>query len=181
MFRFEPDVGESVSRGGKTWKFVSVSVRNKKRPWICHFLDETAHLCTAQVEFLDSDRGNFLIDPMDARWPRFQAEPIDPKTGALNVGAILIPHRETIPPGDSASINVAVKFEGDLQCYGFNNRSYGFQDEGQWRYSKQRLDSTSAYVGIVISFEGKEYRSPDFVLDNPDSSVASFTLGPSLS
>ena len=56
---------------------------------------------------------------MEARWPRYDAEPIDYTTGALNVAAVLIPHRETIPPGRTVSINVAIKFEGKTACYGF--------------------------------------------------------------
>jgi hypothetical protein len=91
----------------------------------------------------------------------------------VDLGAVLIPHRETIPPGGSASINVAVKHQGDRQCYGFNNRSYGFP---QWRSPQQRLDCICAVVRVIINFEGRPHRSPAFVLDNPDASVANFTL-----
>jgi hypothetical protein len=37
---------------------------------------------------------------------------------------ILVPHREDIPAGESAVLDVAVKFNGEPDCYGFNNENY---------------------------------------------------------
>jgi hypothetical protein len=166
-FSYDAVVDDPDPRG---WKFVSVDVTNKRRRGLLHFLDKTAHLCTAQIEFLDVKTRALLIDPMDARWPTFQAEPMI--AGVLDVGMAVIPHRETIPPGERASVNVAVKFVGEDDCWGFNNRSYAHGG----KTAEQRLGCKCALVQVVVNFEGKPYRSPEFILENPDPSASSFAL-----
>ncbi len=39
-------------------------------------------------------------------------------------GLILVPHREDILAGESAVLDVALKFNGLTDCYGFNNENY---------------------------------------------------------
>jgi hypothetical protein len=130
-FSYDAVVNDPDPRG---WKFVSVDVTNKRRRGLLHFLDKTAHLCTAQIEFLDVNTRALLIDPMDARWPTFQAEPMI--AGVLDVGMAVIPHRETIPPGETASVNVAVKFVGEDDFAGDSTtaatRTGGRQGAASW-------------------------------------------------
>jgi len=42
--------------------------------------------------------------------------------------------------------------------------------------AEQRLGCKCALVQVVVNFEGKPYRSPQFILENPDASASGFTL-----
>jgi hypothetical protein len=84
----------------------------------------------------------------------------------------LIPYRETIPPGEWAPINIAIKIDGDRDCCGFNNRSYLYAD---LRDPEKVLHWGETFVRIVMFVEGKPTSSPWFRLLNPES-LDGFTL-----
>lgn len=156
------------------WKFVHIEVSNQRAPWYLRFRDATAYLCTAELEFRPDQAGENIFPPISARWPRFQPQPI--ASGAtLDINAVLIPHRETIPPGEHAFLDVAIKHQGDRQCYAFNNESYFYADK-TWRHPDRRLDAERIFVRALVYVAGKRHPSEWFILENRDASVASFAL-----
>ena len=66
---------------------------------------------------------------MRARWAR-TAEPVLPMMQSGQVVYILDPHkviadlRIDIYPGESETLDVVVRFDGDPECYGWNNETY---------------------------------------------------------
>jgi hypothetical protein len=168
---FEARDGVPDPRG---WKFVHIYVTNRRSPWWGRFRDETAFLATAELEFREDVDGENLFRPISARWPRFQPQPLGSNP---SINEIIIPYRETLPPGDHAMLNVAIKHQGDRQAYAFNNESYLYLGAG-WRHPKRRLDAVRIYVRATVYVSGKPHPSEWFVLTNPDAMLANFKLGP---
>jgi hypothetical protein len=163
-FDNEPDTAND-------WKFVNVEVTNKRRPWWSRFRDSTAELVTAWVEISSEKEAPPLFPAFSARWPGYEAQPI--AGGQPDMNAVLIPYRETLPPGEPFPINVAIKHEGDTGFFGFNNRSYL---DPSLRDREKRVSHERAFVRVVLRVGGSLESSPWFELQNPDASLARFTI-----
>jgi hypothetical protein len=171
-FTFKPSNGRRDPRG---WKFVHIIVQNRASPWYGRFRDKTAYLCTAELVFRTDPAGENLFDPVSARWPRFQPQPLTASGGAIDLNAVIIPYRETMPAGDHAILDVAIKHQGDKQCYAFSNQSFIYDAKG-FRHPALRLDAQQIYVQAIVYVEGKRYPSEWFVLENPAASLNKFVL-----
>ena len=83
---FSIDLGDVVGCPGQTFRFASVAVSNRRRRLPSNLIDQSADLCTGEIRFIDPSTGDLLFPPMEARWPRYDAEPIDYTTGAQGRG-----------------------------------------------------------------------------------------------
>jgi len=171
-FKFEAYDTPPDSPNGVLLRFVHVRVTNERRAFLLRFIDETAYLFTAEILFANPTASRPLVEPMKARWPESEDEPATAKD-------TLRDYRETLPPGSSSSVNVAVKFNGEDECWGFNTRSYQYQPppSSRWlRDPKKQLDDDRILVVVAVTAQGKTHRSQVFTLHNPDKTVVNFSL-----
>ena len=87
----------------------------------------------ATVTFHDISNGHAIFgEPMEARWAG-SPEPVFPRIRDLtgketsllyDVERILAPSRVDIYPGESETLDLAVRYDGEDQCFGWNNESY---------------------------------------------------------
>lgn len=103
---------------------------------------------------------------MPARWPASELQP-----HSLDEAVAI--RREILPPGVWGSVDVAVKFRREPECWGYNNRSYL---NGTGRFPDYRIDSPVCYIRVEINAQAKAHYSPWYRLLNPDVSLDGFVL-----
>jgi hypothetical protein len=131
-----------------------------------------AMFCQADLEFLGpNDDLRFAVD---GRWSS-TGEPRTP-VGAnrvfdfTKVPALRFDH---ITPGRSANIALAIKHEGEAECYGFGNLSYA---DARLSRPVWRVDQASIKVRVTVVAGNGERVRKTFVIDNPDLTLDAFTL-----
>lgn len=156
-------VGSVSDHPGGAYRFVHIDVANvgllprllRARP---------ASLCRASLTFCDAVTGTARFT-LEGRWSS-RREPLIYLPGQApfpDPGAALTGHRETIVQGDPPhSIVVAIKHEGDVNCYGFNDRSY--LSEGG-RNPEWALPEGRYLVRCEVAFEEGD-AATDFLLGN---------------
>lgn len=100
----------------------------------------------------------------------FHERTVDYK-GGISIAETIITSRETIPPGESSEISIAVKLDGEDNCYAFNNESYLHE----WKNPNFELDQKRYIVKVKIAAEGKEWEK-EFVLINLGKTIKNFRL-----
>ncbi len=90
----------------------------------------------------------------------------------MDLGLALVPYREDIVAGETAVLVIAIKHNGDDECYGFNNESYLVEDR---RLHDRAIDQGISRV-IVRVVSGDLVRLGEFELRNPGSSVNDFEI-----
>lgn len=130
-----------------------------------------ATLCRAWIDFFPDGGTPFAID---ARWTtqREPGEYIGLDKLKPDPGLILQIPREDIPAGEFAEINVAVKHQGEAECYAFNNRSYVF---GGWKNSDWKMSLGKHKIKARVS-SGDIYIEQNFILNNAGNSIEDFKL-----
>lgn len=151
-------------------KFINIEATNLKRNFLLRLLvdNNISNNTRCWVRFLDPETRAELLK-INGRWTSTK-EPIDYK-GQINIGDALITSRETIPPGESSEISIAVKLDGEIGCYAFNNESYLYG----WKKPDFELKEKRYIVNIKIASNDKEWEE-DFVLLNPSESIKNFRL-----
>lgn len=167
---FRPSDDKDFISNGKSYKFLNLIVENKRQNLLKKFLFGNYNLNNARVwlRFKDySSKVEFL--KISARWASTR-EPIDP-TGHVIISEILLPSRETIPPGEDAGVSVALKESGEKIFFAFNNDSYLHN----WKNPDYELDENKYWVEVRLLADGEEYKH-EFLLTNPSTSLRNFKL-----
>ena len=173
---FSIDNGAIAQRtDGVVYRIVSLRVKNTKRPSLLRAFDQTANNARCFVAFSDPS-DNHELKSVNGRWASGR-EPYDYIAEKVDLGAVLIPQREVIPPNEDGVVNVAVKFEGEDHFYAFNNESYAPGDDGgAWRHTKLRFGQDHLLVTVEVLTEGHRVKSRNFLLRNPNASVDNFEV-----
>jgi len=168
---------EAPSPAARGQRFVHVRVSN--RPQISSLRRLVprlpASLCRAWVRIYLPQSGGRGFITFDGRWADRQREPGQylPDGGFQpDPGLILVPHREDILPGESAALDIAVKFDGDTDCYGFNNLNYL---ESDLRLADHRVAQGTCRV-LVRVVSGDYVRLEEFELRNPGTDLDGFSI-----
>lgn len=169
----------SIDDGQKTnlspYRFLHVSAMNKPvgRPWK-YFTDRNiAHSCQAIIEVynIDNPQQRAIKDIIYARWsgtPELvQTVAIPTPQGAAT---LYVPDITKLPqgrrmdllPGYKEGIDVALKFDGDPECYIFSNESYFHP---QWKNPKWKLDPGKYRIRVKL-FSGSLRKEKHFLLIN---------------
>ena len=168
-------VGEPMPAGGGR-RFVHVQVSNRpQRRLLRKVIPRVpAYDCRAWVRIYPVQTGGQGHITFDGRWTS-QREPGFYLPGGMlqpDPGLILVPHREDVFAGEPATIDVAVKFEGDQDCFGFNNENYLVADQ---RLPDHRVGQGVSGVVVRIA-AGDLVRVAEFHLHNPGTSLNDFAL-----
>jgi hypothetical protein len=173
---FTPQTGNiATGPDGSTYRFISVVVVNERRR-VLGYLYRTANYARCYVEIKDPATREVCLR-VNGRWAS-GAEPFNYIAKAVDIAAVVIPQREVLPVGEEGfAVNVALKFEGDGHFYVFNNENYLYDDDGgPWRMARHRLEQDHVLAEVEVFTEGREYRSGDFLIQNPNQSLANFAL-----
>lgn len=171
-FKIEGITGSVFQLPGTTnkFKFLNVKATNIKRGFLRRLFvgNSTATNARVRVYFLDTETKAELLE-INGRWTSTK-EPVDYR-GNINIGDALIISRETIPPGESAEISIAVKEETKTDCYAFNNESYLYS----WFKQDFLLDQKRYIVRVLITSDGKEW-SKEFTMLNLGTTLRNFKI-----
>jgi hypothetical protein len=165
--------GQNVNECGR---FVHVRIHNKKRE--LGFLPDTAATVTARIDFHPLN-GQPLKNPtMAGRWASSH-EPV-PICIVGATGEIIAQFRDPLVfdsirrmeifPGETETLNVAVRFDNDVNCYGWCNENY----LRGWRDSRREMPSGKYRVAVHVYSPGVHVVR-EFILRN-DGDVADFRL-----
>ena len=155
----------------KTFKFLNLIVKNKQINVFRKFLLGSSSLNNARVwlSFLDyASKAEML--KINGRWASTK-EPVDYQSGQPIIPEVLLPSRDTIPPGEEASISVAIKEKGENSFFPFNNESYLHN----WKNPDYELEEKKYFLRIRILADGNEYQKT-FLLINPSKSLKNFKI-----
>jgi hypothetical protein len=122
-------------------KFFRVFVKNKDLPWFLPkrlFNRETAEQLNAEITFKE------LGKTMKGRWAGTLELPFANPQDKMRLANF--PESENISPGKSEILDVFVKFENDLEAYGWNNEAYLFN----WRTPYYQLEPRIHTVEVNI-------------------------------
>ena len=102
-------------------------------------LESIARNVTATMEFRDAN--NRLLFTLDGRW----GDTDQPQPGQTTIDLLSVDFQI----GQTREVDIAFKYPGDADSYGFNNDSYGRPD---WRDPRWRLDGED--FSLVIRLRG---------------------------
>jgi hypothetical protein len=168
-------------------RHLRVRLRNKPlHPYFRWMLRSAALQCRGEITFHNVEGQNiFGTKAMPVRWVSSPApvtvsgQIVDLHEPAEVISRIVgftgVQSTIDVYPGDKDAqmLDVAVRFAGEQECYGWNNEAY-FHN---WRTPDWRLPRGTHLVTVVISSSGDK-RSGKFRLMNEVDSLQGFTLTP---
>lgn len=148
------------------YEFYHLKVGNL--PHKCPFLGRRpAWSCKANVEVFNSDGSLAIQNPIPARWTS-QPEPTLPSiadgkhVNLLDVAKIIAGRKEDVHQHEDQQISIAIKFEGENECYIFSNESYAY---AAWKNPAWRLETGTYRLRVTVFYERGNSRD-DFELCN---------------
>jgi hypothetical protein len=160
-------------------RFARILLFNKPLWWMVR---EAAIQCHATVRFRHLNGQEVPGGTMEGRWAG-SPEPVAPslvdndgqQIGSLVDFALMTrASRIDVHPGDTEALDIAARFDNDLECYGWNNEAYFSYP--RWRNPRRRLARGSYLVDVTVRSSGRT-RSGHYVLMN-DGPRTSFRLEP---
>jgi hypothetical protein len=145
---------QGQSSGNPPHEFYHVRVRNISAKWPLPGR-RPAWACTASVEVFQRDGSRTITGDVIARWTS-QPEPLLPVVTQGQVGNVLDParvmqaRRVDVHGHSEEPISVAVKFEGEQDCYIFTNESYLFP---RWQNPSWRIPPGRYRLRVTIYYE----------------------------
>ncbi len=168
-------VSESQKPNLPPYRFVHVVAINKpiRRPWK-YFTDRSmAHGCQAIIEVYNADKpqNRMIKEDIHARWAGtpelLQSVTIPSKQGSIVIHVSDITklpqgRRMDLLPDYKEEIDIALKFDGEAECYVFSNESYFYPN---WKNPNWQLGKGN-YEIVVKLFSGSLRKEKRFLLIN---------------
>jgi hypothetical protein len=186
--RIKPYVDQTYHPGTtpvQSARFLYVELVNQPLPvWARWTLRSAATQCYGHITFHHIDDGQqVLADPMRVRWSSTVEPPFLLRFN--NIGGKDIAFLDfvelkrieyiDVQPGRSETLDVAARFDDNLDCYGWNNDSY-FSDP-PWRNPKWKLAPGRYIVRVTIYHAGEQVEGY-FRLSNNTEDRDNFRLEP---
>ncbi|MEM4379496.1 MAG: hypothetical protein QXL01_02265 [Thermoplasmatales archaeon] len=160
---------QGQSPGSPAHAFYHLKVKNMPAKWPLSGR-RPAWSCQATIEVLSEDGRHSLFGPIPARWVS-QPEPIVSFISAGNVihfpdvAKMIAGRKIDIHSHEDQKIVIAVKFEGETDCFLFTNESYAFP---RWSNPQWKLGQGRYRLRVTIYYErGRAYS--DFLIENVGS------------
>jgi hypothetical protein len=135
-------------------RYLRVFVSNELPPWFAaRWLGRMpANQCRAAITFHHLDEQDVFGRVMEGRWSG-TPEPIPLLLG----GVAFVPESPTVNiyPGETESVDIAIRGDDDEACYGWNNESYFSVPE--WRNPKWKLNPGRYLVRVVVTSSGRKH------------------------
>ncbi len=156
------DVPYPPGRPAQRARYLRVILRNKALPRGLRWMQRSAALqCRGEITFHHLNDGQNIFDrSMPVRWVK-GPEPVAPTiidmTTQQPEAFILDLSRNydvrmDVYPGEEEMLDVAVRFDNETDCYGWNNEGYA----NNWRTPRWQLGSNRFLVKIVITSSGQK-------------------------
>jgi len=154
----------SPNEPSKMRRHLRVNLHNRPLPIAMRWMQRAAALyCRGEITFYHLDDGQPVVDrAMPVRWVRTPepvasqiidpADPTKPKFFIVDFGKPVTESRIDVYPGEEEMLDIAVRFEGESDCFGWNNESYIHN----WRNAKWKLLRGRYLVKVVISSSGEK-------------------------
>lgn len=164
-----------------TYIGLKVRVSNSRLPFVFRWMQrQSARDCRAALQFLREDKTPFIARPMPGRWAgAVQPVPLEgvirPSMGTIeihDIARLTADSRIHIPAGEEEGLDVAARFPGSTDAYGWTNESY----RHNFRHPDFTLPKGNYLVDIVVQSEGvkKQWR---FRIENGHT-IDEFRLAP---
>jgi hypothetical protein len=157
-----------------------LKLRNESLPKFGRFIQRSAALqCRGEITFHNLDGQAYIRKPMPARWAS-SPEPIanqiidhnqNVQFYILDFARPTTESRIDVYPGEEQVLDLAVRFDGEPDCYGWNNYSYFYN----WRNPDWKLPSGRYLVRVTVTSSGQKCVGK-FRLINNVNSLADFCL-----
>lgn len=136
---------------------------NESLPWGLRFMQRSAALqCRGQITFHHLNDGQPISnEPMEIRWAsspeHITSQVLTPDRKAVqgvivDFARLATPSRVDVYPGEEEILDVAIRFDGETESYGWNNESYA----NRWRNPKWKLGRDRYLIRVVISSSGQK-------------------------
>jgi hypothetical protein len=165
---------------------VKAAVSNEMLPRWARWMSRSAAIqCRGNISFHHMDGQNIFGRSMPVKWLRTpEALPMQilSADGSNRVGFLVDPvrimseSRDDIAPGESALLDVVVRFDADSDCYGWNLDAY--KSTPRWRNPDWKLPAGRYLIRVEI-FSGDQSCSEIFRLLN-EGPLDAFRLAPTL-
>src|SRR6266496_2881372 len=156
------DIKWSGPKPAQEARYLRVRLFNKPLPAWIRWMDRGPALqCRAAITFHHLDGQNVFGRTMEGRWSA-SPEPVPmPVIGPDGKQSLLIDFaRFTIAsqldvyPGETETLDVAIRLDDDAECYGWNNEAY-FSDP-LWRNLDWKLPPGRYLVRVLVSSSGQK-------------------------
>ena len=172
-------------RPAKKARFLNLTIENSPLALLVRWLSRTAALqCHAAISFYHLDGQDVFARVMTGRWSgTVEPTPTIQILGDGNhVESIVISGNATVAststtrmdiyPGERASLDIAVRFDDDSECFGWNDE--GYFSEPLWRNPKWRLLPGRYIVKVELTSAGDKATSYYRLINDTD--MSSFRL-----
>jgi hypothetical protein len=164
-----------------TFVSLKVCVSNNSLPFgFCWMQRQSARDCRATLHFLREDNTPFIAHSMPGRWAG-SVQPV-PLEGVIrpsmetieihDIARLTSDSRVHIPAGEMESLDIAVRFPGATNAFGWTNESYRYDG----RHPDFTLPAGHYLVDILIRSEGVK-KQKRFRIEN-DRTIDEFRLAP---
>ena len=164
--RFGLEIGDTedakwTGRPANRAKWLRLKVENRQLPRLARWLSRNMALhCSGLITFYHLEGRNVFGRSMQARWWGVREPlPILAVAEGLPTIQIIDPvrlasemHRD-IYSGESEQLDVAVRFDDDVECYGWCDENYS--SEPRWRNPKWKLDKGRYLVKVTVKSSTK--------------------------
>jgi hypothetical protein len=163
---------------GERYEFFHVRVRNQPLIWRKRWR-KPAWSCQATLEAVQDDGKATLLGPIAARWTSLPEPLMTIGSGqelvrTVDFARMLTDLRLDVHNHEDQILVVALKFEGQNDCFLFTNESYQYS---QWSNPAWRLAGGRHRIRIALRYErGRE--TTDFWLENNGQSLNDVHLRP---
>lgn len=166
--------------GTTPYKFIHVRVVNKPHKIIRFIQRNYATDVKAKITFIDKHTGQELFT-MQCKWTG-KPEPLEPvynpQRGIFGhvFDTTKIPDAQSIniaPREEGEALDVAIKHDGEKECYGFNALSYAPQYQPGWKDPGKKIDLPECIVRVVVT-AGDISKTKELILKNPGTGLSDF-------
>jgi hypothetical protein len=158
----DPPLDLPAPGGGGMRRNLRLVLRNEALPFGARWMQrEAATQCRGEITFHHLNDGQDIFGrAMPVRWvnsPQPIANQIIGLDGAiqfyiLDFARTADESRIDVYPGEEEKLDVAVRFHGEPDCYGWNNESYN----NNWRTPRWRLPHGRYLAKVTITSSGKK-------------------------
>jgi hypothetical protein len=138
-----------------------LNLRNAPLPRIAKWMQRApATQCRGEISFHHLDGQNIFGKAMAVRWVK-SPEPIASRIVDANsqihyfiqdFSRPYVDSRIDVYPGEAELLDVAIRFDGESDCYGWNNESYLYD----WRSPQWKLPRGRYLVKVVVTSSGQK-------------------------
>ena len=150
-----------AGRPAKHGRALTIELVNDPLPRFARWMSRNAALqCRGAITFHNLDGERFFVDEMPVRFAISpQPLPMEVVIGNMR-GVVLDPSRLTsdsridVYPGETTPLDVAVKFDGEADAYGWSNLSY--VSDPPWRHPGWKLPPGRFLLAVTVFSSGQK-------------------------